>query len=468
MGAAAFGTVALFALLGAGCAALPPAYQPALRQNGEVRIYLQPIPQEAHRLRVEISGVSAIRNDGIVLPLQLAFEELRAKELLGVQKLFASGQLPPGSYRGIEVGIRSASLQTDEGVADLLVPDVPLLVEREFTVTRERAQVLFLSLGDPPSVTAGFRFTPTFSLSKPRRQLFSLLGFATNSGSNTLSVFNKFTMEVVDAIATGSGPKGVVLDRVRGWLYVALAGEDAIEVFDVKTGEIIRRVGLNFGDEPVEIGLSPDRERLVTANRGSNSASVLDARSLREIARVRLPSEPTSLVVSPTEARAYLFQPLSNSISAVDLSRGESAVTVSFDEPPMRGAMSSEGEILYVITGSSPNLLVLDSTSLGVREKIFVGGGTASIQVDPTTGLLYVGDAFGEVAVIDASLLMPIDMFKVAGKAVYLSIGNEENSLFVVLPNSNTIQKIDLVSQRLLGSIEVEEGCYAVVLMGGR
>ena len=125
----------------------------------------------------------------------------------------------------------------------------------------------------------------------PRRQLKSLLGFATNTGSNVVSVFNKFTMEVVDTIATSSGPMGAVLDQRREWAYFALAGDAAIEAIEVGTGEILRRLRLHFGDEPVEIDLTSDGEFLVSANRGSNSASIIDAASLREIERVRLPSE---------------------------------------------------------------------------------------------------------------------------------------------------------------------------------
>jgi hypothetical protein len=37
-----------------------------------------------------------------------------------------------------------------------------------------------------------------------------------------------------------------------------------------------------------------------------------------------------------------------------------------------------------------------------------------------------------------------------------------------VFANSETVQKIDLVSKRVKGVIELEEGSYAVVLMGER
>ena len=49
-----------------------------------------------------------------------------------------------------------------------------------------------------------------------------------------------------------------------------------------------------------------------------------------------------------------------------------------------------------------------------------------------------------------------------------LDIDGDENSLFVVSSDRKTIQKMGLISQKVSGLIEVEEGCYATVLMGGR
>ena len=463
-----FGIITLLLLFATGCVAPAPPYQAALEREGEIRLYLQPVPQEVHRLEFSITAISAVRHNGAAIELSPSFTELKGKDLVGLQKRLASATLPPGLYDGISIQIGEASLVGEEEGADLLVPDDPLLIAHEFTVVRKRASALFLSLSPEKLFTSSFRFTPTFSLASPRRQLKSLLGFATNSRTNTVSVFNKHTMEVVDTIATSSGPKGAVIDQRRGWAYIALAGDDAIEAIEVNTGEILRRLQLNFGDEPVEIALSPDGEILITANYGSNSASIIDALSLRELDRVSLPSEPTSVVAGTSSRRAYVLQPRSNAVSVIDLSRREIAATRILDETPVRGAISRDGNSLYVITSYSSDVLVIDAVSLAERGRIYADPDAASIKVDPKTGLIYVGRQFGGISVLDPSQLMRIDRFRTRGNAVFLEIDNDENSLFVVQSKSQTIQKINLVSKRVKGVIEVEEGSYAVVLMGAR
>jgi YVTN family beta-propeller protein len=467
-GRIAFGVIALLAFLAAGCMPLPPPYRPALERDGEIRLYLQPIPQKAYPITFSIAEIAAVQQEGGTVPLRQSMAELKAKELIGVQRLLASAPLAPGPYEGISIQIGGASLLGEKGEAALLVPDEPLFIEGKFTVTRRRATTLFLSLDPEKLVSGGFRFAPVFSLAKPKRQLRTLLGFATNSGSNTVSVFNTFTMEIVDTISTSSGPRGAVLDQRRRWVYIALAGDDTIQAIDVSTGAILDRLRLNFGDEPVEIGLSPDGAILVTANRGSNTASIIDASSLREMGRVGLPSEPSWVVMDTVRPRAYVLQPLSNAISVIDLARRSVVATRAIEETPVRGAISSDGASLYVITGNSPNLLVLDPGNLSITDRIYIGAGAASIKVDPKTGLVYVGKRTGNIAIVDPSSLMPIGMFKVRGKVASLGIDNDENSLFAVLPGSNTIQKMDLVGQNVSGVIEVEEGCHAVVLMSER
>lgn len=468
MGTRALAIKVLLGFFAVGCAPLPPAYQPVSRTEGLLRVYLQPLPQEAQRLHFSISEILAVRSDGAAIVLPQAFHELQGKDLIGLQKRLISSSLPPGLYKGLSLQVGSASLLGEAGMANLLTPDEPLFIEQEFEIIRERSSTLFLSLDPEKLVGGGFSFTPVFALAKPRRQLKNLLGFATNSGSNVVSVFNTYTMEVVDTIATGSGPMGAVIDQRREWVYVSLAGDAAIVAIDVGTGEILRRLTMHFGDEPVEIALSPDGRTLVSANRGSNTASIIDADSLREIDRVRLPSEPTSVVMSTLQPRAFLIQPLANGISAIDLYRREVIATLTLDETPLRGAVSEDGTSLYVITKNSPNLLVIDPANLGITDRIFVGTGAASIKVDPKTGLVYIGKTRGGVAVVDPSLLMPIDTFRIDGNAVFLDINDDENDLFVVSSNNKTIRKLGLVSQKLSGIIEVEDACYAIALMGGR
>jgi DNA-binding beta-propeller fold protein YncE len=336
-------------------------------------------------------------------------------------------------------------------------------------VIRDRAQTLFLSLSPERLVTNGVIFTPKFSLWEPKRLLTNLKGFASNSGSDSLTIFNKRTPLATGSLHIGATPKGMALDQKKEWLYVALAGENAIGVVEVSNGVILGKVRLQFGDEPSELALSPSGNILVAINPGSNSASIIDTVSLIEKGKVRLASEPTGVFMGPEEGRAYVLQESSGTISVLDLAGQKVVASGELEEFPFKGATNRNGTALYLISDFSTNLLVVDAATLAVTKKVFIGPGAVSIKADHRTGLVYIGMKDGMIAVVDpVSVLMLIDSFSLTGPVRHLTIDSEENALFAVLPQGGKLQKIDLVSKHPLGTLELEAGSHAVVVMGER
>jgi YVTN family beta-propeller protein len=446
-----------------------PAPKLPLGQDGEVILYLQPLPPEAEKLRFEIGGISAVRDDGSMMPLSLSLTELQGADIMGLQKLLANGVLAPGHYSGISVRIKRAWIETAEGQAALEVSEEPLDVAQPFDVARQKALALFLTLIPGRQVKGENQFSPVFSLAPARQLLINLIGLVSNPESNIITVFNKQTMQVADVIAAGQGPKGLALNQLRGLAYATVARDDAILAIDVFKRQIINKLKLNFRDNPVDVVLTPDGRRLVSVNHDSNTVSIIDAFSMTEERRIRVGEGPAAAVMDPSGTRVFILNTRSRSISVVDLSQNTLAVTIGVEASPLRGTFNREGDVLYVISGDSPYLTAIDRSRLAVAEKIFVGPGAVSIKADNQTGLLYVGlRSGGEIAVIEPSSSMFVDSFQVAGRAVYLAIDNQERSLFAALSDRSILQKINLVSKKIVAEIEVGKGAYAIVVMGER
>jgi len=435
--------------------------------EGQVLVYLQPLPQEASRLRFIIDTIFAVRADGSKVPLFLSLKELTGSKLLGVQKLLAAGFLPRGSYTGLSISINRALLQGEEGEADLFIPTEPAWAQRLFEVKQRQALTLFLSLNASGIISGGISFTPAFSLATSGGILINLTGYVSNSSADIITVFDKKTMEVVNVIATGRGPKGMVLDQRRTRAYVAVSGDDAVEIYDVFNGTAIGRIKLKFGDNPMELALTPDGRTLVSVNHSSNTVSIIDALSTSEVRRVRVGDGPTSAVVDPSGFKAYVTNSRSNTISVVDLTQRTLTATIAVEGFPLKGVFNRAGDRLFVISRDSPNLSVIDPSRLTVTEKIFVGTGAVSIKTNFLTDLIFVGKSFGgEIAIVEPFSLMFIDSIRIGGNAAYLTIDRQENTLFVALPERRVVQKVNLTSKKIMAEIEVGEGAYAVVVMG--
>lgn len=457
----------LLLVLVSSCAA-PGNQAKPIHETGAFRIFLQPLPQETYRLDFAIRSIFAVREDGEDISLKILYPDINLDGLSAEQQTLVSANLPSGRYTGIKIQVDKASQKGEEGSVALSLPAEPILVDYPFTIVEKQAETLFLSLSANRPVTDGAFFTPDFSLWKPERMLTNLKGFVSNSGSKYLTVFNKRSAQVTSLIMVGKTPKDMALDRRRGWLYVALTDEDLIAVVEVSNGNLLGQIRLRFGDEPAELALSSNGNRLLCLNQGSRTVSVIDTSALVVLGQVRLTSPADDIFMGSNETVAYALHTVANTLSKIDLNSVSVNTSTILDDAPLKGVVSTDGKTLYLITASSADLLVADSSSLSVYQKVFVGNGARSIVLGKVSGLLYIGKQDGEIAVVDPGILMAIDSYKLPGPVQSLTIDYEENALFALLPQSRSLLKVDLVSKKLIGRLELEAAGHAVVVMGGR
>jgi YVTN family beta-propeller protein len=451
-----------------GCQATLTKFLPPLEEEGEVYLYLEPFPQEAERLRFTIEAIFAISSDGREFPLTGPLHELKAYGIQR-QRLLASGRLPPGSYTGFSFKVNKAMLKTEEGEANLLVPETPARNDFPFSILRRRAYVISVTFKYAESVSRGFSFSPAFSMMIPARPIPSLTGYVTNSGSNNIMVFDKKLNKVLSIIVTGRSPAGMALDQRQGRVYVALSGDDAIELIDVLSGEPINRLRLNTGDRPQELALTPDGKTLLVANKGTNTVSFVDPISLVQLNRIDVGREPNSVSIQSNGTRAFVFNTLSNTVSVIDIPNKAVVTTITTDPAPLRGQFNRAGNKLYVIHEWSTYLTAIDPSALSVLKRFPVRMGMVSIKVDIQTDLVYMGRRRDmAVEVYDPFLFAMVDSINTGAGITYMTVDGDENNLYMVNPEMKSLMVSRLVRKRVFSEMDVGESPYWVTMMGER
>ncbi len=443
---------------------------PPLEDQGEVYVYLEAPPDEARQVSFTVASLAAVGDDGLGVPLMIASSEISwVKER--PQRLLAFGRLPVGLYTGLAAKFAKATLTRAGGAADLLVPEAPVTIPLTFRAERARSDLISVSLARAVASDHELAFAPVFAAFEPRLagRLTAVNGYCTSDTLASLSVFDKHRHEVVGVIPTGREPQGLAIDANERRLYVALPGQDQVQVFDLSTGEELRRVSLQPGDRPGELALTPDGRLLITANRGSNTATFIDPFSGLTLDQVPTGDEPASLLMDRGARRAYVFNRRSSDITVLDLATRQVVATVRTDAEPLRGQLNRAGTRLYVIHRGSQYLAVYAVPELTPVTRLYVGLGASALKVDPKSDLLYVGRADEDrVQAYDPYSFVPIDSIEVPGPVSYLTIDDVENALVSVIPSRRTVAFTDLTSRRLLSEVELAAEPFHVVLEAER
>jgi YVTN family beta-propeller protein len=250
---------------------------------------------------------------------------------------------------------------------------------------------------------------------------------------------------------------------------VAISGQDALAVLDVKENAFVDRIRLNLGDEPGFVVLSADGKTAVTANSGSNTASIIDIQALAEVAHLPTGNGPGFALMDRAGRRAFVFNRYSNSITVIDLATRQVVGTIPTESAPVSGQFNRKGDRLYVAHAMTPNILEISVDTLAINRRINAGIGISALKVNPVTDLLYVGTKFGGIIdIYDPFSLMPGNFLKADGGVGYLTIDGEENNLVVVHPRDRLIRMINLVSKQQRGLVDTGADPYCTALFGER
>ena len=102
------------------------------------------------------------------------------------------------------------------------------------------------------------------------------------------------------------GPFGLALDAAGSRLFVACPREDRVAVID--TRDLTELASIAVGIRPTDVAYcqTPDGERLIVPNSGSEDISILSVSPLNELARTAAGREPYAVAVSGDSRRAYV------------------------------------------------------------------------------------------------------------------------------------------------------------------
>ena len=408
-------------------------------------VVLEDASPPSHRTRFEVAAVSARHQDGTALPLKVVSPSLAAES--SGDTLWLEGEVPPGSYDGLDVSFRSAVLERPEGAVTLEVPAEPARVDAPFVVTPGSGTVLAVTLRSAVDPASPARLSPVLEAHQRPRPTTGLLGLVSVGGWSSVVLFDKRTGNLAQLLSVGRDPAGLALDteRLRG--YVAVSGEDDVAVLDLLEGRVRERAPLRAGDSPRDLVVTPDGRTLVVANPGSDTVSFVDALSATEMERVPVAGRPSWLLLDADGRRVFVLPERSSAVTVMSIASRSPIGAIPVEAGPVRARLAGRnGERILVAHAESPYLTVVDSRTLTVERRVYVGPSARALEVDPRSGRIFLARAgTRRIEVFDPSSFLPVEEYPVPGEITWLTVEAEGNGLGALVRDPSEIRILGLV-----------------------
>ncbi len=187
----------------------------------------------------------------------------------------------------------------------------------------------------------------------------------TAEADSALLVVNVGTGAVERVIHTGNALSHMLaLSSDRKRIYCSNMTAGSVSAFDFATGE--KLADIPTGKECEGVGVSPDGRWIVAGNRAEDTISIIDAESLKVVARVASPGFPYRVQFAPDGRHALVPHAQSGALVLLDVARRKVTRVIALRgtqvaEPSTAGVFPHpDGRHAFVTVRNDDSMLVLD------------------------------------------------------------------------------------------------------------
>ncbi len=219
---------------------------------------------------------------------------------------------------------------------------------------------------------------------------------------NTITVVDLDIMEAVGKISLlpHTRPHGVETAS-DGTLWVTTEGSAHVLQVDPTSGEILQAV--ETGQQVTHmVAVAEKAGRVVTANIGSGTATILDPSSHSALAHLETGAGAEGLTVHPDGWRAYVTNRSAGTLVEIDLREGVVTRSLEVGDFPIRVKARPGGAELLVSNANGNEVVAVDPEGWTILRRLPVGAAPIGILITPDDRTAYVANTQDDkITVID-------------------------------------------------------------------
>lgn len=221
--------------------------------------------------------------------------------------------------------------------------------------------------------------------------------FVSALGNNTVEVIDINTGKRVKTIEGLQEPQGVLYVAETNRLFVANDKDGSVRIFDATSYAPIKT--LNYGDDADNLRYDSSRKR-VYVGYGDGALGEMDDQG-NKVAEIKLDAHPESFQLEKSSPRIYVNLPDSRKIAVIDREKRSVVATWKTDDAlanfPM--ALDETDHRLFVVTRAPARLLVFDTATGNILQKLPAVGDSDDVFYDATRKRIYATGGEGEICI---------------------------------------------------------------------
>lgn len=297
--------------------------------------------------------------------------------------------------------------------------------------------------------------------------------FVSLEKGNEIVVLDKDYAEI-KRIPTSKRPRDMHFNQDRTQLFVACGDDDAIDIIDVQTLEVVDSVPT--GPSPEVFAFSPDYKTIWVSNEEYSQLEAIDLESRLSVAQIPTGAEPEGVIVSEDGKTVYVTSEVADMVHVVDVASGAVIKNILVGTRPRRFIFTPDGKQLWVSCELSSEIYIIDrATNEIIGDPLFfvppgfkpedVTPVGMAITRDGSKILLSLGRA-NHVAIIDGTSHEVLQYVLVGKRAWSVDLSPDESLAIVSNGLSDDITVIDMASMTATQTIPVGRVPHTVMIDG--
>jgi DNA-binding beta-propeller fold protein YncE len=223
--------------------------------------------------------------------------------------------------------------------------------------------------------------------------------FVAELGNDTVAVVDLERHTVLRTLTGLHEPQGVGYEPTTDTLYVANAGDGAVQLFQ---GVDLKPAGrIELGTDADNIRIDPNAHRVIVGY-GSGALAVIDPVSRKRVADIKLKGHPESFQLEPDGGRAFVNVPDAHEIAAVNFAQGKQtaswAAGLLLSNYPM--SLDQAAKRIHVAFRHPATLAAFDTQTGKKLHSVETCGDSDDVFVDLKRSRIYVSCGEGVIEVV--------------------------------------------------------------------